>query len=297
MTSMSDQEWIQAMKLINIYKKYLILFQEKNISEASLKCLLCEFYKIDSMTAFIMAFEDEYPDLNNKQLKILNKVINGYPVQYALKKADFCNHEFYVNKHTLIPRPETEELVLYTIKKAQEVFAPKDVLNYVDLGCGSGNILLSIEQNSGFEFSSVTGVDISFFTLQATRKNKKYLGSAAILKKMDMIKFLKNTKQKFNILTSNPPYISKIGDVDESVKKYEPKRALFVNPSYYFYEEIIKLLPKVMDDKFVASFEIGYDLKEILESILKRTNFNTKIKYDFIKDIYGNDRILIIYSV
>ena len=112
-----------------------------------------------------------------------------------------------------------------------------------------------------------------------------------------MISFLQKTTQKFNILTSNPPYISRIDDVDESVKKYEPKRALFINPSYYYYEEIIKLLPKVMADKFVASFEIGYDLKEILESILKRTKFNIKIKYDFIKDIYGNDRILLIYSI
>ena len=297
MTLMSDQEWIQAMKLINIYKEYLKLFQKNNISDMSLKLLLCDFYKLDSLTAFVMAFEDEYPELTNKQKRILNKVLNGYPVQYALKKADFYNQEFYVNKHTLIPRPETEELVMYTIKKMQELFNINEKLDYVDLGCGSGNILISIEKNSGYNFNSVTGVDISFLTLQATKKNKKYKGSAAFLKKCDMISFLKKTPQKFNILTSNPPYISKVHDVDESVKKYEPKRALFVNPSYYYYEQIISLLPKVMKDKFVASFEIGYDLKEILESILKRTQFNTKIKYDFIKDIYGNDRILIIYSI
>jgi release factor glutamine methyltransferase len=284
------------MKLINIYKEYLKLFQKNNISEMSLKLLLCDFYNIDSITSFILNFEDEYPELTKKQLKILNKVLNGYPVQYALNKADFYNQEFYVNKHTLIPRPETEELVFYTLKKIQEVFKPNEVLDYVDLGCGSGNILISIEKYAGFAMNSVTGVDISFLTLQATKKNKKYLGSAAILKKSDMIKYLKKTPQKFNILTSNPPYISKLHDVDESVKKYEPKRALYINPSYYYYEQIINLLPKVMKDKFVASFEIGYDLKEILESILKRTKFNTKIKYDFIKDMYGNDRVLIIYS-
>ena len=285
------------MKLINIYKKYLKLFQKNNISDMSLKLLLCDLYKIDSITSFIMNFPEEYPELNKKQIKIIHKVLNGYPVQYALKKADFNNLEFYVNKHTLIPRPETEELVIYTIKKAQQVFDPKEKLDYVDLGCGSGNILISIEKNAGFAWNSVTGVDISFLTLQATRKNKKYLGSAANLVKNDMISFLKKTTQKFDILTSNPPYISKVEDVDESVKKYEPKKALYINPSYYYYEEIINLLPKVMKEKFVASFEIGYDLKEILEDILKRTKFNIKIKYEFIKDIYGNDRILLIYSV
>lgn len=284
------------MKLINIYKKYLKLFQENNISDMSLKILLCDFYKIDSITSFIMNFAEDYPELTRKQKKILHRVLHGYPVQYALNKADFHNLEFYVNKHTLIPRPETEELVIYTIKKVREIFDAKEKLDYVDLGCGSGNILISIEKNAGFTWNSITGVDISFFTLNATRKNKKYLGSAANLVRKDMISFLKNTKQKFNILTSNPPYISKIQDVDESVKKYEPKRALFINPSYYYYEEIIKLLPKVMADKFVASFEIGYDLKEILVDILKRTHFNIKIKYEFIKDIYGNDRILLIYS-
>lgn len=288
---------MQAMKLINVYKKYLKLFQQNNISDMSLKLLLCDFYGIDSITSFIMKFADEVPELTNKQIKILNKVLHGYPVQYALGKVDFSNLEFYVNKHTLIPRPETEELVLYTIKKAQEVFDISEKLNYVDLGCGSGNIMISIEKNAGFAWNSVEGVDISYFTLKTTKKNVKYLGSAAILHKKDMISFLQKTTQKFNILTSNPPYISRIEDVDESVKKYEPKRALFINPSYYYYEEIIKLLPKVMADKFVASFEIGYDLKEILESILKRTKFNIKIKYDFIKDIYGNDRILLIYSV
>lgn len=285
------------MKLINVYKKYLKLFQQNNISDMSLKLLLCDFYGIDSITSFIMKFADEVPELTNKQIKILNKVLHGYPVQYTLGKVDFSNLEFYVNKHTLIPRPETEELVLYTIKKAQEVFDISEKLNYVDLGCGSGNIMISIEKNAGFAWNSVEGVDISYFTLKTTKKNVKYLGSAAILHKKDMISFLQKTTQKFNILTSNPPYISRIEDVDESVKKYEPKRALFVNPSYYYYEEIIKLLPKVMTDKFVASFEIGYDLKEILKSILKRTKFNIKIKYDFIKDIYGNDRILLIYSV
>ena len=83
--------------------------------------------------------------------------------------------------------------------------------------------------------------------------------------------------------------VSKVEDVDESVKKYEPKKALYVNPSYYYYEEIIKLLPKVMKEKFVASFEIGYDLKEILEDILKRTKFNIKIKYEFIKELDGKN--------
>ena len=196
----------------------------------------------------------------------------------------------------LIPRPETEELVLYTIKKAQEIFVPTESLDLIDLGCGSGNILMSIEKNAGFKWKSVTGIDNSFFALQVTRKNKKYLGSAAILKRCDMIKYLKITKQKYNILVSNPPYISKKEDVEENVKKFEPKNALYANPSYYFYENIIRQLPFVMKKDFVAAFEIGYDLKEILESILKSTKFNIKIKYDFIKDIYDNDRILLIYT-
>ena len=111
MTLMLDQEWIQTMKLINIYKKYLKLFQSKNISDASLKILLCEFYGIDSFTSFVLKFEDDVDELTKKQIKILNKVLNGYPVQYALQKSSFYNTNFYVNKSALIPRPETEELV------------------------------------------------------------------------------------------------------------------------------------------------------------------------------------------
>lgn len=294
---MLDQEWLQTMKLINIYKNYLKDFQENNISDLSLKLLLCEFYEINDLTSFILSYDKEFPELTQKQLKILRKVQNGYPVQYVLGKTTFYNSEFYVNKHTLIPRPETEEVVYHTIKKAQEIFNSEEKINYVDLGCGSGNILISVEKNSNLNFNKIYGVDISIPTLLVTAKNKKYLGSAAILKRQDMISFLKSSKEKFNIITSNPPYISKVEDVESNVLNYEPKRALFINPSYYYYEEIIKLLPKVVDDKFVAAFEIGYDLREILESILKNTVFNIKIRYEFIKDMYSNDRILLIYSI
>ena len=85
------------MKLINIYKENLKLFQKNNISDMSLKLLLSDFYNIGSLTDFILNFENDYPELTKKQKKILNKVLQGYPVQYALKKADFNNLEFYVN--------------------------------------------------------------------------------------------------------------------------------------------------------------------------------------------------------
>ena len=266
--------------------------------ETAVKLLILELSGKDGATFLADIKQEIDKDLEDRLIEAIDEyLIKGRPVQHIIGYSYFYGYKMKVSEEVLIPRPETEELVIYTIKKAQQVFDPKEKLDYVDLGCGSGNILISIEKNAGFAWNSVTGVDISFLTLQATRKNKKYLGSAANLVKNDMISFLKKTTQKFDILTSNPPYISKVEDVDESVKKYEPKKALYVNPSYYYYEEIIKLLPKVMKEKFVASFEIGYDLKEILEDILKRTKFNIKIKYEFIKDIYGNDRILLIYSV
>lgn len=284
------------MKLINLYKNYLIEFQKNNISDTSLKILLCEFYHYDSFTSFVLHYEDEVEPLNSKQISILNKVLQGFPVQYAIKNTEFYNMKFYVNKNVLIPRPETEEVVFNTIKTMQKVFDHSKELNYVDLGLGSGNILLSIEKNSGFKFNKLIGVDISLKALLVARKNKKYWGSAAILKKKDMIKFLKNTKEKFDIISANPPYISNHDEVDDNVNKYEPHKALYIEPAHYYYEEIIKLIPKVMNEKFVVSFEIGYDLKEILESVLKNTKFHTKINYEFIKDMYGNDRILIIHS-
>lgn len=285
------------MKLIDIYKKYLIEFQKNNVSDLSLKLLLCDIYNISSLSDFILNYDKDFEDLTRRQKRRIKRVLNGYPVQYEIGKTYFYNMELFVNKSVLIPRNETEELVYNTIIKMNKLFSINEELSLLDLGCGSGNIFLSIEKNTSFTYKKIVAIDKSLRALLVAKKNIKKYSSAAILRRNDMINYVLNTKNKFDILVCNPPYISKKYEVDSNVLNNEPSLALFSEPSYIYYEKIIESIPIIMNQKFIVAFEIGYDQKEIVDNILKKQSFYDKIEYNFIKDIYGKDRILLINSI
>ena len=111
-----------------------------------------------------------------------------------------------------------------------------------------------------------------------------------------MIKFL-NNNSNFNVVYANPPYISKKYEVDKSVLNYEPKNALFISPSYYYYEKIIENRGLFLNKKYIMVFEIGYDQKNILEGFLKNVLDFKKEKYEFYKDLDNRDRILVVESL
>lgn len=284
------------MKIIDQYKEYLLKAQKNDISEYSLKTIFCNIYNFDSFTTLILNFNEEAKTFSKKELKLMDKLLSGFPVQYLFKKADFYGLTLYVNKNVLIPRSETEELVENIIKKSQEVLKKVNNLNMLDLCCGSGNICFALEKNLYKKFENIICVDNSNKALNIAKKNKKYLDSAAKLIKKDYKKFIGKNDIKFNIFTCNPPYISKVDEIDKSVIENEPSNALITYPSYSFYEHILVNLYKIVASTFVVGFEIGYDQKDILEGILKKQTYFNEIQYEFIKDMYGKDRILIINS-
>lgn len=284
------------MKIIEQYKHYLLKAQEKDISEYSLKTFFCYVYNFDSFTTLVLNYNEEAKTFSKKEIKKMDKLLSGFPVQYLFKKADFYNLSLYVNKNVLIPRSETEELIENIIKVSQMTLKKINNINMLDLCCGSGNICFALERSLNKRFDQIIAVDNSFKALKVAKKNKKQLGSAVKLTRKDYKKFIEKNELKFNIVTCNPPYISKINEIDKSVIDNEPKKALITYPSYSFYEYIFINLFKIVASTFVFAFEIGYDQKEILEAILKKQSYINEIEYQFIKDIYGKDRILIISS-
>ncbi len=218
-------------------------------------------------------------------IKRLNK---GEPVQYIVGEVDFCGNILKVNKNVLIPRFETEELVEYTIKFIKEKFNNK--IDILDIGTGSGAIAISLKKAVN---SDVTATDISKVALEVAKEN-------AISNNVD-IEFIntdiyKDVNKKFDVVISNPPYISYDEDIMNIVKNNEPHTALYAdNNGLYFYEEILKNIKTIIKDKFLIAFEIGEtqfeDIKQFKELYLPDSNITLK------KDMQGRNRMVFITNI
>ena len=216
----------------------------------------------------------------------IKRLNNGEPVQYIVGNVDFYNSNFIVNKNVLIPRFETEELVLNTVNFIKEFFNKPKVL---DIGTGSGAIAISIKKDID---SIVYATDISKEALEVAKENAKR-------NNVD-INFV-NTNiydgidEKFDVVISNPPYIRYDEEIDELVKNNEPHIALYAdNNGLYFYEEILKNIKTILNDKYLIAFEIGKDQGEAInilkEKYLPESNIILK------KDLEGRDRMIFIYN-
>ena len=240
---------------------------------------------------FILAkhFDEEIKDEDrlNKQIE---KVLLGEPIQYVLGQAYFVNSFYYVNKDVLIPRQETEELAVSTLKMIVKMFGKDPNIKIVDIGTGSG--ILGIYLKEYFPKSQVICTDISEKSLKIAQKNAKLHSVDIDFRLGDMIEPIKEEKD-ISVIISNPPYIGDESTVDPQTLKYEPRLALFASPKTKYYEMIMSLIDsKIMSDRFLIAFEIGEDMREELTSIIE-TKFKG-IMYKFEKDIYGKDRFLYI---
>lgn len=210
---------------------------------------------------------------------------DGYPIQYLIGYVDFYGYKINVNEDVLIPRYETEYLLEKVINVSKKIFSNK--INILDIGTGSGaiSIVLKNELNS-----NVTACDISEKALNTAINNAKINNSNINFIKSDIFS---NINDKFDIIISNPPYISSDEVIMDSVKKYEPNLALYApNDGLYFYEEILKDARKYLNDKFIIAFEIGWWQGNLIYDIAKRYFNDSIIRVE--KDLTDRDRYIFI---
>lgn len=253
------------MKIIETYNsakhkfiaKELIKFINNISEEKFVFCLNDEFDKFD-------IFNDLY-----------NKFLDGMPLEYITNKAYFFDMEFFVDERVLIPRFETEILVNKCIKIAKNFTKPK----ILEIGTGSG--IISVALSKALPNSIITAVDISDNALEVARMNFKKHNAKINVLNSDLDSNIND--EKFDIIVSNPPYISNSYNLDKWVLK-EPKLALIGGE---FGDEIIK---KIIDlsikrAKFLC-IEMGYDQLKSLKEYLIKKNF----KAHFYRDLAGFDR-------
>lgn len=221
-------------------------------------------------------------------IDFINERSLGKPFQYILNKCSFYGYDFYVNSHTLIPRPETE-LIIDIARKKSCFFD-----NCLDIGTGSGNISLVLLLQKIVK--NVHAIDISNNAISVAKKNKR-------LHKINKIHFenmdIFNCKidNKYDLIVSNPPYIT-LNDYQKlpsEIKKYEPKIALTdSHDGFKFYKKINKLLPDILQKNGTLLIEIG------LENTKNEINFifeNSHRQLLWHKDLNDNYRVLEVKNV
>lgn len=223
----------------------------------------------------------------NKLKEGIERLQNGEPVQYIVGNVNFYGNEIKVNKNVLIPRFETEELVEYTISYIKKMF--KEKINIIDLGTGSGCIAITLKKKIN---SNVSAIDISKEALEVARENAKKNKVEIDFIQNDM---LDNISNKFDVIISNPPYISKNEEIQDIVRKNEPFLALYAdNEGLYYYEKIIKQAKKNLKEKFIIAFEIGYMQGDKIKKIAEQ-NY-PKAEVVLKKDLQGKDRFIFIIN-
>ena len=217
----------------------------------------------------------------------ITRLNNGEPVQYIVGNVDFYKYNFLVNKNVLIPRFETEELVLNTINFIKKNFNKK--IKILDIGTGSGAIAISLKKEIN---SDVYATDISKEAIEVAKENAKRNNAEVNFINTNLFDGI---KEKFDVVISNPPYIRYDEEIDEIVKNNEPHLALYAdNDGLYYYEEILKNVNSILNEKYLIAFEIGKDQYKEIEKIKNKYLKDAKI---FLKkDLEKRDRMVFIHN-
>ena len=223
---------------------------------------------------------------------ILAELQQEKPIQYITEEAWFYGLRFEVNENTLIPRPETEELVEWIIE-SQKSKVQSQKLEILDIGTGSGCIPVSLKVN--LPQANVSAIDISEKALEVAKRNAAInkvdinFIQANILEVEDLFQF----PSPYNIIVSNPPYVRVLEkqEIKKNVLDYEPHLALFVDDTdaLLFYRKIAQLALKNLTPNGLLFFEINQYLGKETVALLENLGFNN---IELRKDIYGNDRMI-----
>ena len=223
-------------------------------------------------------------EIDENQISKIDEIVQERkkhkPLSYILGSAEFYGYELFVDQNVLIPRPETEELVELAIP-----FISKES-KVLDIGTGSGAIAIAIQKQTN---SQVCAVDISQSALEVAKKNAEKHNAKIEFICSNVFQNLKG--QKFDIIISNPPYITQdeFEELMPEVKNFEPKLALTCDDEgLEIYKKIIKDAPKHLNKNGKIMFEIGCNQASQICSLLKENFKEIVVK----KDLQGLDRMV-----
>ena len=276
------------MKIENALKKANSILKNNYIKSSLLDCELLLSKAINQNREYVILNLDQ--KIKEKDYLIFTKLIEerskGKPMAYLTGKKYFWKYEFDIEENVLIPRPDTELIIQQVLK----IYKNKNSINFLDVGVGSGAILLSIlKEKIGF---LGTGIDISNTCLNVCKKNADKLN---VYKRIKLFKSnIDNFHNgKYDLIISNPPYIKKLDlkKLDRDVRDFEPKLAL--NGGLDGLSEIRKIIlrsTELIKKNGKLILEIAFNQKNEVKKILKNNGFYIT---EVIKDFAENDRCII----
>lgn len=217
---------------------------------------------------------------------LINKhFLESKPINRITNNIRFRNTKFILKNNVFAPRPET----FYWCDKLVLEINETPIENHIDLCCGSGFIAIYLAKNLKIKHSF--GIDVNSSAISLSKKNAILNDVDVKFSIIDLEEWIDKNIIKFDLVTCNPPYID-INDknIDVSASKYDPWNSLYAkNNGLYFYQIILKYLPKILKTKGMIILEIGYNQKEELTKILEEEKLNNFI---FEKDDHNNWRTL-----
>ena len=273
------------MKLAQIFKD----FEEKLIAqgeEAESLSFVYRSLKNLSFTDFVFALQQEVTEEEKEFVEeIYTKLANHIPAQYIIGHAEFFGMQLKVDERVLISRPETEELVELIL--AENL---KDNLKVLDIGTGSGAIALALAKNR--PDWSVTAADISQDALDLSLENAKAQNLNLSFIKSDCFSEI---SAKYDIIVSNPPYISRADEVEVglNVLHSEPHLALFADEDgLAIYRRIAEDSKDYLNDGGKIYLEIGYKQGQSVPALFMENLPEKRVRT--LKDQFGQDRMVVI---
>lgn len=242
-----------------------------------------------SRTDLVLNQDDIVSEENTKKIIELIAVLKtNKPLAQIIGEWEFYGLDFKVNEHTLIPRPETEELIQLIVNENNDV----EDCNILDIGTGTGCIAIALK--SEMEEANVTAFDISEEALKIAAENAKHNNLNVTFNQVNILDW-KNQElvEKYNVIVSNPPYIpeKERSLMHQNVLEFEPDLALFVDNEepLIFYETIAAFALKNLKTNGKLYFEINENYGQATKQLLLDKKFNNVC---IIKDINGKDRIV-----
>ncbi|WP_338450238.1 peptide chain release factor N(5)-glutamine methyltransferase [Niallia oryzisoli] len=265
--------------------------KEKERDENAGELLLRFFLQMDRTKMLANLREELDIEVENRFHGAVELHGEGTPVQYIIGHEEFYGRTFRVNECVLIPRPETEELVLGALTRVSQRFGGDQSMDVVDIGTGSGAIAISLKLER--PELSVTASDISEGALAVAHGNAERLGADVEFVKGDLLQPFIEAGRKFDVVISNPPYIPLGDKVDMSVvvTAHEPHTALFAGEDGLdLYRQFAEELPIVLKEKAMVGFEVGAGQSKAVSGLLQKAFPEAHI--ETVYDINGKDRMV-----
>ena len=278
MSCMDDKKFTMTLlEFYDLFKNKLISRVDKNELDEFFFWLIdhyCNYSRMDYIlnSSFKISKTQEQNLINS-----IDSLLNEMPIQYVVGETKFMNLVFKLNNSVLIPRPETEELVRWIINDAH---TNKNIL---DIGTGSGCIAVSLSKN--LHNCKVTGWDISEDIIKIASHNA-YLNDVNVELELSDITKPKFLDYKYDVIVSNPPYITKNEKqfISKNVKFFEPHIALFVENEdpLCFYKKIFDFSNSNLKSNGFLYIEINENFsKEVIKLLKDKGFYDIKLKKDF----------------